>query len=378
MNAIQEDKALAAMLSAIYGRTPNLHLVVAAQLSAFQVNAGPYGLVDPMPVICDMRNARVSWSTVLLSPTSWDSRSGVRSCIGEFKFCPIPEFAMTMLAFQNLVQANTRSLMNRLQIMEQKTALFNASVKDGRRLSLQPECLLPPAEDIASAETRDSSEAQTLVEGSAVAGASSQTAAGSVVASAVNSGDLPALLQFDQCKQELAFATSKVLLLKSSTEPLTLKQKLMLKKDEEALPALQTAFDTSISHLFNQMRAFVAEKNDSLAAAESYRRELHSMQAARDVALRDLEKFRQLSGNDAGNEAPKRDASSDDSKHPPAMWMADEDAPSCCICDKRFSLFVRRHHCRICLRVICSSCCTKAVLPPQGVRKALCCVECAR
>ena len=108
-----------------------------------------------------------------------------------------------MLAFQNLVQANTRSLMNRLQIMEQKTALFNASVKDGRRLSLQPECLLPPAEDIASTETRDSSEAQTLVEGSAVAGASSQTAAGYVVASAVNSGDLPALLQFDQCKQEL-------------------------------------------------------------------------------------------------------------------------------------------------------------------------------
>ena len=367
INAMQEDKALAAMLSAIYGRTPNLHLVAAAQLSAFQVNAGPYGLVDPMPVICEMRNVRVSWSTVLLSPTSWDSRSGVRSCIGEFKFCPIPEFAITMLAFQSLVQADTRSLMNRLQVMK-------------RRFSLQPDCLPQPPEDIASAETRVTSEAKPVVEGDAVAGASSQAAASADAALAVCCGDLSMsalMAQFDQCRQELTSATSNVLLLKSYTDPLTLKQKLLLQKNEEELPALQAAFDTSQSRLFDHMKACVAEKNEALASAEEhYRRELQSMQAARDGALQNLEAFRQLSGSDAGNDAPSREAAADPSTM--QRWMADEDAPSCCICHKRFSLFVRRHHCRVCLRVICSSCCKKAVLPPQGVTKVICCFECAR
>jgi hypothetical protein len=161
ISAMQEDKAFGShALCDFYGRTPNLHLVVAAELSAFKINAGPYGLVDPMPTICDMRDVRVSWSTLILSPTSWDSRFGVRSCIGQLNFCPMPAFVVTLLAFANLVQVNTQYVINRLQIMEQKSAHMNASVKESRRLSLQPESLLAFDETV-STETLDGSETLT-------------------------------------------------------------------------------------------------------------------------------------------------------------------------------------------------------------------------
>lgn len=292
ISAMQEDKALAAMLSAIYGRTPNLHLVVAAELSAFKINAGPYGLVDPMPTICDMRDVRVSWSTLLLSPTSWDSRSGVRSCIGQLNFCPMPEFVVTLLAFANLVQVNTQSVINRLQIMEQKSALMNASVKEGRRLSLQPESLLAFDETV-STETLDGSEAKPSDEIESLSESSPgvEVSRSDVELVAVRD-DLSSLMeQFDQRRRDLASATSNVILLKSSASPLTVKQKLILKKDEQALPALQSALDTTQARLFDVMRALVAEKNDALAAADQCRLQLQRMQAAQDEP-RQLEMLR--------------------------------------------------------------------------------------
>jgi hypothetical protein len=308
ISAMQGDNGLAAILSAIYGRTLNLHLVVAAELSAFKVNAGPYGLVDPMPTICDMRDVRVSWSTVLLSPASWDYRSGVRSCIGQLYFCPIPEFVVTVLAFANLVQVNTQSVINRLQIMEQKSAYINSSVREGRRLSLQPQS--KPLNEIKSLSGSSPqvevsrSDVDLVVNGDDLSAAMEQfdqrrRDLAFDVDLVVNGDDLNALMdQFDQRRRDLASATTNVILLKSSTSPLTVKQKLILKKNEQALSALQNALDTTQTRLFDVMRALVAEKNDALAAADQCRLQLQGMQAAQDELLH-LRALRPLTDNRA-------------------------------------------------------------------------------
>jgi hypothetical protein len=67
----------------------------------------------------------------------------------------------------------------------------------------------------------------------------------------------------------------------------------------------------------------------------------------------------------------------------PRAWMKDEDAPNCCVCNVAFSFFRRRHHCRICLRVICGDCCKKEQLAPGSFGSAvvsaeavLCCSQC--
>jgi len=46
------------------------------------------------------------------------------------------------------------------------------------------------------------------------------------------------------------------------------------------------------------------------------------------------------------------------------VWIPDEDSPRCFICDKAFSTFVRRHHCRSCGRVVCFECGSKSVELP--------------
>lgn len=38
------------------------------------------------------------------------------------------------------------------------------------------------------------------------------------------------------------------------------------------------------------------------------------------------------------------------------VWQPDEEALSCPLCENKFSLFYRRHHCRMCGRVVCGSC----------------------
>jgi hypothetical protein len=69
----------------------------------------------------------------------------------------------------------------------------------------------------------------------------------------------------------------------------------------------------------------------------------------------------------------------------PRAWMRDEDAPVCCICSVAFSFFRRRHHCRVCLRVICGDCCKKEQLAPDStgsavasVEEVLCCSQCSQ
>ena len=40
-------------------------------------------------------------------------------------------------------------------------------------------------------------------------------------------------------------------------------------------------------------------------------------------------------------------------------WLPDYVVKSCLSCSKSFSIFVRKHHCRICGNIFCSRCCNK-------------------
>ncbi|CAI2342850.1 unnamed protein product [Caenorhabditis sp. 36 PRJEB53466] len=58
-------------------------------------------------------------------------------------------------------------------------------------------------------------------------------------------------------------------------------------------------------------------------------------------------------------------------------WIPDSECPNCMLCNARFTLITRRHHCRACGRVLCGSCCNEKALleylqeagkKPQAVR----------
>ena len=40
------------------------------------------------------------------------------------------------------------------------------------------------------------------------------------------------------------------------------------------------------------------------------------------------------------------------------FWVPDSEAPNCMICDAKFTMVKRRHHCRGCGHVLCSVCCS--------------------
>eukprot|EP00013_Stygamoeba_regulata_P025271 CAMPEP_0177650528 /NCGR_PEP_ID=MMETSP0447-20121125/11992_1 /TAXON_ID=0 /ORGANISM="Stygamoeba regulata, Strain BSH-02190019" /LENGTH=93 /DNA_ID=CAMNT_0019153407 /DNA_START=412 /DNA_END=693 /DNA_ORIENTATION=+ len=46
-------------------------------------------------------------------------------------------------------------------------------------------------------------------------------------------------------------------------------------------------------------------------------------------------------------------------------WVPDSNAAACKCCDAAFSLTTRRHHCRNCGEVVCSSCSQKFIALPQ-------------
>ncbi|XP_067681511.1 uncharacterized protein [Haliotis asinina] len=50
--------------------------------------------------------------------------------------------------------------------------------------------------------------------------------------------------------------------------------------------------------------------------------------------------------------------------HPPAKedWVPDSAASNCMVCNERFSMFNRRHHCRRCGRVVCATCSSKRTI----------------
>lgn len=63
-------------------------------------------------------------------------------------------------------------------------------------------------------------------------------------------------------------------------------------------------------------------------------------------------------------------------KQPP-FWVPDSDAPSCMLCDVKFTVLKRRHHCRACGKVLCNKCCNmKYKLEYQGNIDSRVCVSC--
>ncbi|KAG5312795.1 ZFYV9 protein, partial [Acromyrmex insinuator] len=63
-------------------------------------------------------------------------------------------------------------------------------------------------------------------------------------------------------------------------------------------------------------------------------------------------------------------------KQPP-FWIPDSDAPSCMLCDVKFTVLKRRHHCRACGKVLCNKCCNmKYRLEYQGNIDSRVCVSC--
>ena len=61
--------------------------------------------------------------------------------------------------------------------------------------------------------------------------------------------------------------------------------------------------------------------------------------------------------NAQGTAVPASTTSASSSR--PANWMGDDEATACLICHKKFTLMIRRHHCRGCGRLVCSSCAPK-------------------
>ncbi|XP_026667581.1 zinc finger FYVE domain-containing protein 9 isoform X2 [Ceratina calcarata] len=63
-------------------------------------------------------------------------------------------------------------------------------------------------------------------------------------------------------------------------------------------------------------------------------------------------------------------------KQPP-FWVPDSYAPSCMLCDVKFTVLKRRHHCRACGKVLCNKCCNmKYKLQYQGNIDSRVCVPC--
>ncbi|CAN8004053.1 unnamed protein product [Ixodes hexagonus] len=59
------------------------------------------------------------------------------------------------------------------------------------------------------------------------------------------------------------------------------------------------------------------------------------------------------------------------------FWIPDVDAPACMLCDVKFTVLKRRHHCRACGKVLCSSCCGhKTQLPCLENREGRVCLPC--
>ena len=46
-------------------------------------------------------------------------------------------------------------------------------------------------------------------------------------------------------------------------------------------------------------------------------------------------------------------------------WTQDNESDFCVACNEKFSLFIRRHHCRACGRLLCNDCSSNWMLIPQ-------------
>jgi hypothetical protein len=82
--------------------------------------------------------------------------------------------------------------------------------------------------------------------------------------------------------------------------------------------------------------------------------------APRDATAPDAARLARES--DAGRKA---DQSSSPGLLTSALWMKDEDVQRCCECNSEFTLFNRRHHCRVCGRIVDKRCCSQFYIQSQ-------------
>ncbi|XP_014218301.1 zinc finger FYVE domain-containing protein 9 isoform X2 [Copidosoma floridanum] len=81
-------------------------------------------------------------------------------------------------------------------------------------------------------------------------------------------------------------------------------------------------------------------------------------------ALHNNQETSDAEGDKDSGRAPSPDVSDSSSmesgsmlgKQPP-FWVPDGDAPNCMLCNTKFTVYKRRHHCRACGKVLCHKCC---------------------
>jgi hypothetical protein len=71
-------------------------------------------------------------------------------------------------------------------------------------------------------------------------------------------------------------------------------------------------------------------------------------------------------------------AATDPTPNPKSIpWMLDEETNTCCVCNNKFGVLARRHHCRNCGMVVCSKCSPKIVEPESyGPKPQRVCISC--
>ena len=60
-----------------------------------------------------------------------------------------------------------------------------------------------------------------------------------------------------------------------------------------------------------------------------------------------------------------------------AKWIEDVNIRTCFICRRNFSSSLRKHHCRLCGKVLCSECTREKIYTPSGKDSVRCCAPCA-
>uniref|UniRef100_A0A2C9LXW6 FYVE-type domain-containing protein n=1 Tax=Biomphalaria glabrata TaxID=6526 RepID=A0A2C9LXW6_BIOGL len=124
--------------------------------------------------------------------------------------------------------------------------------------------------------------------------------------------------------------------------------------------------DVTISHQLNdEPSPSSGEHNEAIAIPDSD--ELNSVSASAQAVVEegtiDITSHSQTLSSNLGQQAP--------------FWIPDSDAPECMLCRVKFTIWKRRHHCRACGKVLCSTCCSqKALLPYMENKEARVCVEC--
>ncbi|XP_012257524.2 zinc finger FYVE domain-containing protein 9 isoform X1 [Athalia rosae] len=98
--------------------------------------------------------------------------------------------------------------------------------------------------------------------------------------------------------------------------------------------------------------------------------------AVRDTERAETDGEREADASPNASETSSLECSMVLGKQPP-FWVPDSEAPFCMLCEAKFTLIKRRHHCRACGKVLCSKCCgMKYRLEYQGNIDSRVCLPC--